>query len=131
MLYYSASEAGFIDGSIWGEVPADSVEITAEFHAYLLKGQSDGKVIVADENGAPKLVEKPALTAEQATAEKFSLLSLASIYISPLQDAADLGVATEEDVASLKRWKQYRVALNRIEQQPGYPASIEWPAAPK
>jgi hypothetical protein len=33
-------------------------------------------------------------------------------------------------VARLTRGKQYRVALNRIEQQAGFPVSIDWPAAP-
>ncbi|WP_224795477.1 phage tail assembly chaperone [Pseudomonas fluorescens] len=33
-------------------------------------------------------------------------------------------------MARLKRWKQYRVALNRIEQQMGFPVTVDWPTAP-
>jgi len=47
------------------------------------------------------------------------LLRTAATRIAPLQDVVDLGDATDSDVARLKRWKQYRVALNRIEQQDG------------
>ncbi|KAK52535.1 caudovirales tail fiber assembly domain protein [Bordetella bronchiseptica OSU054] len=39
-------------------------------------------------------------------------------------------IATPEEQASLIAWKQYRVALNRIEQQAGYPTEILWPTAP-
>ncbi|VVO55170.1 hypothetical protein PS870_00498 [Pseudomonas fluorescens] len=46
------------------------------------------------------------------------------------QDAIDLGDASDSDVASLKLWKQYRVALNRIEQQVGFPVTVDWPVAP-
>ncbi|WP_224795577.1 tail fiber assembly protein [Pseudomonas fluorescens] len=58
------------------------------------------------------------------------LLGSAGIRIASLQDAVDLGDASDGDVASLTRWKQYRVALNRIEQQTGFPAKFDWPIAP-
>lgn len=48
--------------------------------------------------------------------------------IAPLQDAVDLDDATEAEVAALKAWKKYRVALNRLPEQPGYPTDIDWPA---
>lgn len=74
------------------------------------------------------------LAAEEAIAkaifERDSLLALAAVRIAPLADAVDLGDASDEDVISLKKWKQYRVALNRINQQAGYPTQIEWPEEP-
>ncbi|MDH0300614.1 MULTISPECIES: tail fiber assembly protein [unclassified Pseudomonas] len=50
--------------------------------------------------------------------------------IAPLQDAADLDEATQAEALRLKDWKRYRVALNRLPDQPGYPATIDWPAPP-
>lgn len=50
--------------------------------------------------------------------------------IVPLQDAVDIEDATEAEVAALKAWKKYRVALNRLPDQAGYPATIDWPVAP-
>ncbi|WP_154912363.1 phage tail assembly chaperone [Pseudomonas fluorescens] len=41
-----------------------------------------------------------------------------------------MGDASDGDAANPKRWKQYRVALNRIEQQTGFLVTIDWPAAP-
>ena len=58
------------------------------------------------------------------------LLEDAALRIAPLQDAVDIDEATEDEIASLKDWKKYRVALNRIPDQPGYPQSIDWPAVP-
>lgn len=50
--------------------------------------------------------------------------------IAPLQDAVDIDDATDAEFAALKAWKKYRVALNRLPEQPGYPAEIDWPVAP-
>nr|NLU60054.1 hypothetical protein [Pseudomonas sp. BIGb0427] len=40
-------------------LPADVVEITEKDHQALLQGQSDMKQIVADDNGYPRLLERP------------------------------------------------------------------------
>lgn len=57
-------------------------------------------------------------------------IAKARTRIAPLQDAVDLGVATEEEDAKLLAWKRYRVALNRIDQQSGYPSDVIWPERP-
>ncbi|MFK0309740.1 tail fiber assembly protein [Pseudomonas sp. NPDC090233] len=54
----------------------------------------------------------------------------ADAAIAPLQDAVDLDMATNQEVALLKDWKRYRVALNRLAEQEGYPSDIEWPVPP-
>jgi hypothetical protein len=69
--------------------------------------------------------------ADEARAQRDSLLSLAAIRIAPLQDAVDIDDATAADVALLKKWKQYRVALNRIQDQAGFPGQVDWPVAPE
>ncbi|SVK54566.1 Caudovirales tail fibre assembly protein [Acinetobacter baumannii] len=55
-------------------------------------------------------------------------MALASKALAPLQDADDLGMATEEEAAQLKRWKIYRVQLSRINPQDA--PDIDWPVAP-
>ncbi|HAT3770004.1 TPA: tail fiber assembly protein, partial [Citrobacter freundii] len=47
--------------------------------------------------------------------EKELRISEASAKISPLQDAVDLGMATDEEVVQLTEWKKYRVLLNRVD----------------
>lgn len=74
------------------------------------------------------------LTAEQlstaARAERDRLLTYAALRINPLQDAVDLGRATEEKKALLNKWKEYRVDLDDVVSQPGFPEAIAWPKEP-
>jgi hypothetical protein len=68
--------------------------------------------------------------AEFAQAEISRLRAVADYAVAPLQDAVDVDEATEAEVAVLKAWKKYRVALNRAPEQAGYPSVIEWPVLP-
>lgn len=88
----------------------------------------DGKVFAA-----------PPLTADEITAQneqkiannvslKSSLIAQATIAIEPLQDAVDLDEATDSETASLKAWKQYRVAVNRIDANTA--DNVTWPVMP-
>ncbi len=65
-----------------------------------------------------------------ASLKRDELLALATLRINPLQDAVDLGDASEADSALLKIWKQYRVSVNRVSNQPGFPRTITWPTPP-
>lgn len=68
-MFYSKQTGGFYDTAIHGDnIPADAVEITAEEHAALLTGQSQGKLIQADEDGSPILIDPPPPTSEQIIA---------------------------------------------------------------
>lgn len=65
-----------------------------------------------------------------ANAQRDSLLAIAALRIAPLQDAVDIEVATAADIALLKKWKQYRIAVNHVPEQPEYPKTISWPTSP-
>ncbi|MDR9989957.1 tail fiber assembly protein [Enterobacter hormaechei subsp. steigerwaltii] len=65
---------------------------------------------------------------ENAEALKAQLLSVAAQAIAPLQDAVDLSMATDDEMASLSAWKKYRVLLNRVDTSE--PDEIEWPESP-
>lgn len=59
-MFFSASTGGFYATEIHGNnMPGDVVEITAEEHAALLEGQSQGKLIDFDEAGRPFLADPP------------------------------------------------------------------------
>lgn len=60
-----------------------------------------------------------------------NFLAIAALRIAPLQDAVDVNRATEDEIARLTLWKNYRIDLNRIENQAGFPAKIEWPQSPE
>lgn len=73
----------------------------------------------------PKSKEQLIAEAEQ---QKQSLLEEANSAIAPLQDAVDLDMATDEEVALLKEWKKYRVLLNRVDTSTA--PDIDWPQKP-
>lgn len=63
-MFYSKTTGGFYSPEIHGEaIPSDAVEITAEEHAALLDAQSQGKIIQADKDGKPVVVDPPKPTA--------------------------------------------------------------------
>ncbi|MFZ4833095.1 tail fiber assembly protein [Rouxiella sp. Mn2063] len=132
-IYFSKSTFGFYKSDLYtNKLPIDSVEITDEIWQSMLQGQSLGKIISADESGHPVLKDPPLPTQEsvifQTTIKKSNLISEAAIAMMPLQDAVDLDVATDDELAKLKLWKEYRVALNRLDitQAP----DITWPVSP-
>lgn len=51
--------------------------------------------------------------------------------IAPLQDALDLDEANEQEQQRLRAWKRYRVALNRLPEQEGFPDTFAWPTCPE
>lgn len=83
----------------------------------------------------------PAPTADQMltqlTQEATGQVDTIALRVSILQDAVDMEMATDEEVASLAQakteltaWKRYRVLLSRVEAQPGFPETIAWPEKP-
>jgi sucrose-6-phosphate hydrolase SacC (GH32 family) len=82
----------------------------------------DGKKVISRTLTKEELIE-------QAQQQKAKLLSEAASVIAPLQDAADIGIATNEELQQLKAWKTYRVMLNRVDVSMA--PDIEWPVKPE
>lgn len=119
-----------------------SIEISQEQYLQGIDALTSGKWVVIEPGGFQIIdiplpeepepyVPKPEEILAESLAERDRLLSLAAIRIAPLQDAVDLDDATPAEAALLKKWKQYRIAVNRIDQQPGFPLGIAWPVEPK
>ena len=72
--------------------------------------------------------QKAALIAE-ADNEKALRLSEANSTITYLQEAVDVGLATEAEIAALQEWKKYRVLLNRVDTSTA--PNIDWPEKPE
>ncbi|EKS73149.1 hypothetical protein BURK_001740 [Burkholderia sp. SJ98] len=123
---------GFYDSV--DSVPSDltPVEITNEERIALLGAESQGKRLAKGDDGKPVAIDPPPPTTEQIvaanTAVRDLLLLQASQRVAPLQDAVDLDEATDVETALLKQWKQYRVAVNRIDLTQADPV---WPVAPQ
>ncbi|WP_086776273.1 tail fiber assembly protein [Pseudomonas sp. GM18] len=75
----------------------------------------------------PVPAPSPAEILATNTSIKNYLLAQAALSIAPLQDAVDLGSATSNETAQLQSWKQYRVAVNRMDLTLNSPT---WPSTP-
>lgn len=97
--------------------------------AIYVNGDRDGLLLLGLSEGEASAVmlEFAKADAEQS---RDDLLKVAALRIAPLQDALDLGKATDAEKSSLTAWKEYRVELGRISEQEGYPSSVIWPDAP-
>ncbi|MBD8152998.1 tail fiber assembly protein [Pantoea agglomerans] len=75
----------------------------------------------------------PAIEADNAVLIASSRLSaemdVANRTIAPLQDAVDISIATDAEIARLAEWKRYRVALSRIDTSKA--PDITWPVRPQ
>lgn len=134
-MYYAKSTGGFYDLSIHGDnITADAVEITAEQHAALLQGQSEGKIITADENGYPVLVDPPTPTTEQLAAQarttRDTKLNATTWLVTRHLEEQETGTTTltAQQYADLLA---YRRALRDVPQQDGFPENVEWPDLPQ
>ena len=56
-----------------------------------------------------------------------NLLNQAVVAIAPLEDAVEYKVATDAEIAKLKEWKLYRLALSRLDLT----SEFTWPTQPK
>ncbi|AWK43087.1 tail fiber assembly protein [Photorhabdus laumondii] len=147
MVYFSRKE-----GAFYSDAHEECVEITAEKHNELLDGQSRGFAIVSDKEGYP-ILTKQAPTVyhkwdnekwiisesdkiklrreqqQQAEQKKQQLMFTVSKQIAPLQDAVDLGMASDEENSRLTALKKYRVLLNRVDAS--LATDIYWPEKPR
>jgi hypothetical protein len=125
-----------IEGGLVAELFSTDGDITQMFHPDLVWVEIPDTIHPAAgwSYGAEVFSAPPPPTTEQlgiwALEQRRGLMIWATQQMGPLQDAVDLDEATPDEVASLKTWKQYRVSLNRIELQEGWPQEIQWPVAP-
>lgn len=131
-FYNSADSELYIAAGSW---PTDLVEVTEDVYSiYAGVGIPAGKMLGC-EAGMPAWVDLPPKTTDELAADaqskRSTALAVATEKIAPLQDAVDLGVATEAETTSLTKWKTYRVLVNRVPTQPGFPTAIDWPSMPE
>ena len=88
----------------------------------------DGNWVFDGKKIDPRIIPESELIA-QAEETRAQLMSEANQRIIPLQDASDLGIATDEELAMLKAWKTYRVLLSRVDVSKA--PDVEWPEKPE
>lgn len=117
------------DDSYGNNLPKDLIDVADEMLAIFWKtSPPEGKVLGALDN-SPAWLDAPPQSKEKsvefAHRYKDGLLSEARLIIDPLQDAVDLAMATDDEKATLLKWKKYRVLLGRVDTE--LAPDIEWP----
>ncbi|MGY3172445.1 type II secretory pathway component PulL [Pseudomonas sp. TE12234] len=65
-----------------------------------------------------------------ALAQRDALLAQANEATAGMADAYLADLLSDAERAMFKAYAIYKLALNKIDKQPGYPATIEWPTSP-
>ncbi|UGS44753.1 tail fiber assembly protein [Kosakonia cowanii] len=136
MYYYSAKHNTFIPEALKqdyidaGTFFEDAKEVADEIWAEFAGGvPPEGKMRIPGKKGLPAWADIPPPEKDDliqlATEKKQKLLSSVNAAITPLLDAVELGIATEEESESLQALKTYRVLLNRVDV-----TAPVWPEVP-
>jgi len=72
--FYSKETKGFYSDDLHDKMPEDAVQITDETYAQLLAGQETGKVISADKDGNPILIDRKPPSKEEKAKRDIMLL---------------------------------------------------------
>lgn len=67
---------------------------------------------------------------EAALSQRDALLNQANEATAGMADAFLADLLSDADKAMFKAYAAYKLALNKIDKQPGYPTTIDWPTLP-
>lgn len=116
----------------YGNWPGDVKPISDDvWEKYCVQGPP-GKVRGADKNGLPCWIDAPKPGKEElifiARSEKFRRAELAKDRINVISYTVELGIANDTETEQLKKWKMYRVLLDRVQEDDA--PDINWPEVP-
>lgn len=105
-IYY---KNGFYDDSHGGFVPEGACEISAETYRLLLEGQAQGKLIIADDEGNPILVEPPPIPIEEQRQQVRNAINTlrdkkinGGVYVPAIDKWIDTDATAERNILSVK-----------------------------
>ncbi|OWO82032.1 phage tail protein [Photorhabdus luminescens] len=128
-FYPLSLQQDYIQAGSW---PNDPISVTNDIFHKFSGIPPEGKILSSGEDGLPCWEDIPPPTKEElisiAEAQRAQLISLANEKITPLADAVELDIATNEETLLLKEWKTYRVMLNRVDTSTA--SEIDWPIPP-
>ncbi|WP_350307007.1 tail fiber assembly protein [Photorhabdus viridis] len=128
-FYPLSLQQDYIEAGSW---PNDPISVTDDIFNEFSGMPPIGKILSSGEDGLPCWEDIPPPTKEQlisiAEIQRTQFLSLANEKITPLSDAVELDMATNEEAQLLKEWKKYRIMLNRVDTSKAL--EIDWPIPP-
>lgn len=108
-----------------GTWPETGVGITEEEHKSLLAGQAAGKIISADNEGKPILIDAVIDYVALATEERDRRMAVITARITALTEAQDDGDITNDELTELAALRETRTKLRRLDLT--IAPNIEWP----
>ncbi|PQQ38495.1 tail fiber assembly protein [Photorhabdus laumondii] len=128
-FYPLSLQQEYIEAGSW---PNDPISVTDDIFNTFSGIPPTGKILSSGEEDLPCWEDIPPPTKEQlisiAEVQRAQFISLANEKITPLADAVELDIATDEEILSLKEWKKYRVMLNRVDTSTA--PEIDWSIPP-
>lgn len=135
-MFASKSNRGFYDAEIHGAglIPEDAIEISAEYHAELLAGESGGKIITWRDDDFPVLADPPppsdeALAAVERVWRDQRLLETDGV-VARHRDEQEEGSETTLAARQYSDLQAYRRALRNWPESGEFPLIDHRPAAP-
>lgn len=135
-MFASKSTRGFYDAEIHGVslIPDDAIEISAEYHAELLTGESEGKIITWRDDGLPVLVDPPPPSDEVLAAVERAWrdqrLFETDGVVARHRDEQEEGSETTLTARQYSELQAYRRALRNWPESGEFPLIDHRPAAP-
>ncbi|TNH44476.1 tail fiber assembly protein [Photorhabdus luminescens] len=128
-FYPLSLQQDYIEAASW---PNDPISVTDDIFNKFSGIPPEGKILSSGEDSLPCWEDIPPPTKEEliaiAEAQRAQFISLANEKMTPLSDAEELDIATDEEMLLLKEWKKYRVMLNRVDTSNA--PEIDWPITP-
>ncbi|OCA55993.1 tail fiber assembly protein [Photorhabdus namnaonensis] len=122
-------QQNYIEAGSW---PNDPLPVTDDIFNEFAGVPPIGKILSSGEDSLPCWEDIPPPTKEEliaiAESQKAQFISLTNEKITPLSDAVELDIATDEEMLLLKEWKKYRIMLNRVDTSNA--PEIDWPTPP-
>lgn len=134
MKFFTSNPIALYNTEITSTVPDFAVEISDEDYEMLIAGQENGKIISADSNGMPVLLEPPPPTQQEliadADAQKQYLIDQANGHMNSKQwpGKAAIGRLKADELAQYNLWLDYLDALESVDTSSA--PDINWPDPP-
>lgn len=141
-MFYSAKNNGFYcadlravyEASVNGW-PEDAVSVAEADYENLLQGQSTGRIITADTDGRPMLVDPVIDWQARAEQQRKNYIASANEITSDWRTELQLDVIADDDRISLTNWMAYIRALKSldlsgVDSEASFDA-VDWPAEPE
>jgi hypothetical protein len=119
-MFYSKSTGGFYPKALIAEyisagtLPTDLSEISEADHRALVAGQSDGKRIVADNEGRPSLEDQPAPTHAELVEQTKATARAMRLPIIGILDGMQSSALTDSDFGRAKAIETAKIGLKNI-----------------